>query len=202
VSQVDVLSTLRPATRRKIRQSLRAFGPLEVEWAETPEHALDIFNELLLLHQARWNASGQPGAFASRRRAAFHREIIPRLLPRRSVILFRVRTPKRTLACLYHFIEQERVLFYQSGAAVFDDNRLRPGFVAHALCMQACAERGLIEYDFLAGHSPYKEEFATLHRELIWATMRRRRLPVIVTQSIRSTKQFLRRIPSIYEASL
>jgi GNAT acetyltransferase-like protein len=169
----DVLRTLRSSTRRKVRRGLRGLGEVDTEWAETAEHALDILEELISLHQHRWERAGRPGAFASDRFAGFHRELVPRLIARRAILLFRVRAASGTVACLYHFIEQGRVLFYQSGLASYPDAEIRPGFVAFGLCMQACFERGLREYDFLAGDARYKRELSTGHQELVWATWRR-----------------------------
>jgi CelD/BcsL family acetyltransferase involved in cellulose biosynthesis len=170
----DVLRTLRSSTRRKVRRGLRGLGAVETEWAEAPDHACDILEELIVLHQQRWQGAGQPGAFASPRFAGFHRELVPLLLPRGAVLLFRVRAAGATVGCLYSFVEDGRVLFYQSGLAPQPGSEIRPGFVAHALCMQACFDRGLREYDFLAGDARYKDELSTGNRELVWATWHRR----------------------------
>jgi CelD/BcsL family acetyltransferase involved in cellulose biosynthesis len=169
----SVLATLKSGTRRKVRRSLTALGDVGTEWAQTPEHALDILDELIELHQRRWTTTGEPGAFASPRFADFHRELVARLVSRGAVILFRVRAAGKTVGCLYHFVERRRVLFYQSGLASYPDGRISPGFVAFALCMQACFERGLAEYDFLAGDSRYKRDLSTMTRELVWASGRR-----------------------------
>ena len=169
-----VLGVLRSATRRKVRRSLEALGELESEWAETPEQALDILVELEELHQRRWTQAGEPGAFSRPRFAAFHRELVPRLVERGAAILFRVRAAREgTVGCLYHFIDRRRVLFYQSGLASFSDSRISPGFVAFTLCMQECFERGLTEYDFLEGDARYKRDLSTTTRELVWAKARR-----------------------------
>ncbi len=169
----SVLAALKSATRRKVRRSLEGLGEIETEWADTPEQALDILDELMQLHQRRWTSVGESGVFASPRFADFHRELIPRLLPKSAVILFRVRARGETVGCLYHFVERGRVLFYQSGLAPFSNRQITPGFVAFASCMQACLERGLTEYDFLGGDSRYKRDLSTTTRELVWATGRR-----------------------------
>jgi hypothetical protein len=169
----EVLGMLRRNTRTMVRRSLRGLGAVQTEWAETPEHALDILDELVALHQARWVRAGQPGAFASPRFAGFHRALVPRLARTGDVILFRARAAAGTVGCVYAFVDRGRVLFYQSGLASYADRQIRPGFVAHALCMQSSYERGLKEYDFLAGDSRYKRELSTRERELVWATWRR-----------------------------
>lgn len=168
----DALALMSSGTRGRIRRSLRHFGQVESEWAETPGHGLDILDELSRLHQRRWTGAGEAGAFSSARFAGFHRDLAERLVGDR-VMLFRARAGSTTLGCLYGFVERGRLLFYQSGLESFDDNRLKPGLVVHALCMQACLERGLDEYDFLAGESRYKRELSTVERQLVWASLRR-----------------------------
>jgi Acetyltransferase (GNAT) domain len=192
----DVIEALAPGPRRRVRRSLRGFGQVETEWAETSEAALAIFDELVKLHGARWRAAGMPGAFASRRLLAFHREIIARLVPRERAILFRVRADGRTIACLYSHVERGRVLFYQGGLERVDDGKLKPGLVGHALCMQACLERGLDVYDFLAGDHRYKRELSDDESKLVWATMPARRPRAMALEAASRGKRLARRTVS------
>jgi len=169
----DVIGILRSSTRKKLRRSFRALGDVRAEWAETPEEALEILEELILLHQTRWTRTGHRGVFASPRVAGFHRALVRRLAATGGVVLFRASAASGTVGCEYGFIEGDRVLLYQSGLAGHPDRQVRPGFVADVLCMQACYERGFSEYDFLAGESIYKHQLSTDARELVWATWRR-----------------------------
>jgi CelD/BcsL family acetyltransferase involved in cellulose biosynthesis len=188
----EILAALKTNTQKKIRRSLRGFGAIETEWADTVEHAIDVLNELINLHQQRWKQTGEPGAFSSARFVAFHRELVPRLLAKGAVILFRARSALGTIGCLYSFIEHGRVLFYQSGLTAVDDNKLKPGLVTHALCMQCCMERGLTEYNFLAGDSRYKQELSTMEQELVWASTRQRRMKFFIVDSLRRARQRMR----------
>ena len=184
----SVLATLERGTRRKVRRSLEALGDVATEWAETPEHALDILAELAALHQERWTKVGEPGAFASDRFTAFHRDLVTGLIPGRSVILFRVRATSGTVGCLYHLVDDQRVLFYQSGLTSYADRRIASGFVAFTLCMQACFERGFAEYDFLAPDTRYKRDLSTKTGELVWATARRPALRWRILDGLASLK--------------
>jgi CelD/BcsL family acetyltransferase involved in cellulose biosynthesis len=170
---VRVQDALRRHTAAKIRRSIRRleedFGPITVEWAETAEEAAAIFAELREMHAARWRAEGQTGVFANERFNAFHSELIRRLMPARRILLARVRAGEKTIGCDYGFIERGRVLSYQWGISRFDDSRLSPGLVTGAVIMQAAMERGLAEYDWLAGDVLYKKELSTTASELIWA---------------------------------
>jgi CelD/BcsL family acetyltransferase involved in cellulose biosynthesis len=177
----DVLAKLRSGTRQKIRRSLRGLGQLEVEWARTPEQALDILEELMELHQVRWTQTGMWGVFASPRVRAFHRALIPRLVPGGRAMLLRVSTTSRTLGCLYLLVDQRRALSYQMGVAPAEHNRLKPGMTIEWLAMQECLERGLHEYDLLLVDTRYKQEMATCERELVYL---RCRLPWLMWPAI------------------
>jgi Acetyltransferase (GNAT) domain len=167
-----LLSLLRPKTRKRMRSNLRAIGPIESEWAEGPDQALEIFAELRALHQADWEARGERGVFASPRFTAFHRDLIAKLAPE-SVVLFRARATSSTIGCLYGLVDGEDFLSYQAGIARSDDNRLSLGLVAHVLCMAACADRGFHLYDLLAGEASYKRRLTTAEGTLLWARARR-----------------------------
>jgi Acetyltransferase (GNAT) domain len=190
----DVLSLLTPNTRYQVRRSIRAFGESEGEWAGSVDQALDILDELIRLHQKRWQAVGKPGAFASERFVAFHRSLVKRLFAKGAILLFRVRCRHGTVGCLYSLIEWNNVLSYQLGLPRFDDNKLKPGFVSHALCMQSAYERGLADYNFLADASPWKRELTTTERHLVWATASRRRLRLVLANVIHQSAGLVRQL--------
>lgn len=181
----DVLAALQKGPRGRIRRGMRGFGKLDGEWAATAARAGEIFDELVSLHQAQWQAAGEPGAFASARVLGFHRQLIAALVPTGRAMLFRVRSGDRTVGCLYGLVDGRRLLFYQSGVAAFEDGKLKPGLVTHAVCMQACLERGLDAYDFLAGDSRYKRELATDEERIAWGRLRRRRVRPLLAAAAR-----------------
>jgi CelD/BcsL family acetyltransferase involved in cellulose biosynthesis len=193
----DVSQILRSSTRKKLRRSFRALGEVRAEWAETPEEALEILEELVQLHQARWTRAGHRGVFASPRVAGFHRALVRRLAATGGVVLFRASAASGTVGCEYGFVEGDRVLLYQSGLAEHSDRQVRPGFVADVLCMQCCYERGFSEYDFLAGESIYKRQLSTDARELVWATWRR---PAVRWQVIDALAKVRRRARAVRAA--
>jgi len=184
----DVLATLPKKTGYHVRRSLRVYGDVSGEWAATPDEAHDIFEELVRLHQARWQAAGQPGAFASPRRLGFARELIDRLLVGGAIQLFRVRSARETIGCLYNLRDGDDMLFWQGGLAPASDNRCKPGYVTHAFCMQACADRDLDVYDLLCGDAPYKRALSTSERELVWARGMRRGTRVALADGLRSAR--------------
>jgi CelD/BcsL family acetyltransferase involved in cellulose biosynthesis len=189
----DVLSLMSKGTRKKVRRSLRDLGDVEGTWAESPEQALGILSELVELHQRRWTRVGEPGAFADPRFAAFHRALVARLARLKRVVLYRVQASSGIVGCTYGFIEGGRVLSYQGGLASYADPRIRPGFVVELMCMQACYDRGLLEYDLLAGDSLYKRELSTGTRELVWASWRRPALRWTALEGLAAARRSLLR---------
>ncbi|MFZ1153954.1 MAG: GNAT family N-acetyltransferase [Solirubrobacteraceae bacterium] len=188
----DVLTALPTSKRQRVRRALKHLGTLDAHWAQSAQEANSMLDELIVLHNARWQAEAQPGAFASARFTAFHRELISLLLPTGRAALFRVKRDGETIGCLYGLIEGDRMLFYQGGLQRFEDNRMRVGIAAHALFMQACRERGLSKYDFLAPAARYKSDLSTSSEQLVWAELERPGARLRIERAARKVKHRLR----------
>ncbi|MFN8174383.1 MAG: GNAT family N-acetyltransferase [Solirubrobacteraceae bacterium] len=163
------LGALATGTRRRVRQGLRALDGARTEITAGGDRAMAFFDELVELHEARWD----PGIFSDPRVLGFHRDLIARAGG--AVWISRTTAPVGTVGCLYGFLESTpgggvAALFYQSGLARFEDNRVRPGLVAHAGLIDSLIGREDVELvDYLAGESRYKRELADDERELVWA---------------------------------
>jgi CelD/BcsL family acetyltransferase involved in cellulose biosynthesis len=68
-----------------------------------------------------------------------------------------VKAGDQTIAVLYNLIHGARVMNYQSGFLYETDNRLAPGFVAHAIAAQHYSSARFNTYDLLAGDADYKQ---------------------------------------------
>jgi CelD/BcsL family acetyltransferase involved in cellulose biosynthesis len=166
-------------TRHQIRRSVRLYrarGELVLQFATTTTEALAMLAELATLHQMRWKAMGRAGAFASRPWRTFHERLVTRAFSRGAVQLVRLRVGDTTVGVVYNYVQTNTAEFYQSGFRYEADNRFKPGLVTHALVIQACLERGLDVYDFLASDaagSRYKQSLSTDTAKLAWVVMRR-----------------------------
>ena len=186
-------------TRGQANRTLNAFaklGAVETEVAATVERALEIYAELIELHQASWQARGGRGAFAAERFRRFHAEFIRRAFGEGRVQLIRVSAGAETIGALYNFVDDRRILFYQSGLSYRDDNRYRPGIAAHVSAIERCLELGFDEYHFLAGdeNTPrYKQSLSNRANRLAWTTFRRPGLKTRTIDLLRGVKQRLRR---------
>ncbi len=160
------------SSRSNIRRRLRQYGELQTEWADTPSHAASIFDELIELHQSRWQSAGGRGAFSSARFLSFQRELLERLAPQRRIVLFRARSGGQTIGCQLLLVDRGDLLDYLSGHATFAKFS-SPGVITHYLCIEEAVQRGYDRYDFLAGEKRHKRDLSTGARKLVWAAWKR-----------------------------
>ena len=170
----DVLAALPSRTRQQVRRSLRELGDVRADVAETVAAADGVLAELVQLHQRRWVEAGERGAFASPRVGGFYRALAGRLVPRGEAMLVRVRAESGTVGCVYNLIDGRRALSCLQGFMPAPAPKVKPGFVTHAMCMQACLDRGLDAYDLLPEPAGWKRELTTTTSSVVSARLARR----------------------------
>jgi CelD/BcsL family acetyltransferase involved in cellulose biosynthesis len=159
-------------TRQQLRRSHRAYasmGDIVSRCAEDSAEASRFLGGLIALHQASWQARGEPGAFARPFFNRFHRALIERGMPRGEVDLVRVAAGGRVIGYLYNFRYRGRSLAYQSGFDYSGASRnAKPGLTCHyeAICLTAGWDG--IRYDFLAGEDRYKRSLSDRQETLHW----------------------------------
>jgi CelD/BcsL family acetyltransferase involved in cellulose biosynthesis len=183
------VALLGPATRAQLRRARRHAGELVLEVARDAGHALAIYDELVALHGAAWRARGLPGAFADPWFDSFHRRLIASRHASGELELSRVTVAGRTLGGLYNLVSNGRVLSYQSGFDYGDDPHAKPGYLCHALAIEAAARAGHAKYDFLGGEARYKHDLATDETRLVWARLQRQLLRFAVEDRLRGWKR-------------
>ena len=173
----SVMDSLSSNTKYKIRRSLKGFGDdVTAEYGKTIEEALEIYKEMIVLHQKVWEDRGKRGMFASDRFTKFHEEIIRKLHPSKGAAMLRVKSKKfGTLGCIYLIIDRGDAMMYQTGFNTFDGvafenntnrNKIKPGLVSHALAMQLCMdELGVDIYNYGPAEYQYKAELTEVQRE-------------------------------------
>lgn len=167
--ETDIFAMLSYDMRHQIRRSAKAFNDLEVIWAENQFEADEIFTKLIILHTKSWQRRGRAGVFAKDSNISFHRNLIPKLLPKKRIGLVEVKSKRLgTVGCLYFFIDDDHIFGYQSGFAEFEQldfpevniKRIKPGYISHVLCMGECKKRGYRFYNFGPGYHTYKKELS------------------------------------------
>ena len=185
-------SLLGSATRAQVRRARRRAGELRVEIARDAHEAIEIYDELVRLHTASWQARGQPGAFADPWFDRFHRRLIAQRFDHGEIQLIRV-SSATTLGCIYNFVSAGRVEFYQSGLAISADAKDKPGYVCHAAAIEHAARAGHAIYDLLGGDARYKQSLSTDETHLVWARVQRHTMRFAIEDRLRQWRQAARR---------
>ena len=155
-------------TARRLRQSVRLYSPLAVEHANSVADRAAMLTELIELHSRYWRSNGKLGVFHEQSMRGFYAHLVSRDEADESIALFRVRAGLQTIAILYGFRHRSRFYAYQSGIHYDDDNRKRPGLLAHTLFANYLAEVGAASYNLLAGDFRYKRSLTNSHAQLDW----------------------------------
>jgi CelD/BcsL family acetyltransferase involved in cellulose biosynthesis len=168
----DYLQRRSANTRQQLRRSERDYaksGDITIERAESLPQAQEFLDRLAMLHQASWQARGQPGAFANPDFHQFHRALIARGLGREEIDLLHIAAGPQTVGLLYNFRYRGQSLAYQSGFKHANaDRHMKPGLTCHHAAIRFAAEWGATRYDFLAGDDRYKRSLADRTANLHW----------------------------------
>lgn len=165
----DVLADRSSNFRRQFRHAsnrLEKAGEVEVVVAEAgPDATLsfdEAFDELLRLHTDRWNTSGtfDEAAFID-----FHHRFGQALLERDQLYLALLRLDGVAIAARYDFVFGDKIWCVQGGWDQ-DYKQFRPGTLMTGEVIKWGIERGVREYDFLAGEHEYKRRWAGDERGL------------------------------------
>ncbi|MCI5164818.1 MAG: GNAT family N-acetyltransferase [Candidatus Electrothrix sp. GM3_4] len=172
----DYLSLLSSNTRSQIRRSFRVLekiGPVELEVPDELDHGFAIYYEMVSLHQIIWEERGEAGVFSSQLFNKFHERLIHNCFDKGEIQLLRIHAGGSTVGCLYNFLWQRRIYFYQCGFNYSFGKKVQPGLVSHVLAVQYNSEQGYNVYDFLAGDARYKKSLATDYNKMSWGRIQR-----------------------------
>lgn len=194
--QGDYLALLSANTRAQIRQSYKRYeqhDKIRLEAAENLSGAMKIFEELHALHQQTWQGRGRQGAFASEYFCAFHRRLIQQRFACGEIQLLRIAAGDKTLGCLYNFVQDGTIYFYQSGINYESDQKLKPGLVAHVEAVRHNVGLGHAIYDFLGDGARYKMSLSTHTRRLLWARIQKPLLKFKIERSLKNLRDAYRK---------
>ncbi len=194
LSGKDFVELLTARERTRHRQSVRtysAIGDLVLEEATTTAEALDFLGQLARLHQETWTSRGSAGSFASQAFCDYHRKLIEQCFPLGWIQLLRLRAGAATIGYHYSFLFGGRSYFYQCGYNYELGEKTAPGIIVHTFAIRHAAERGLVDYDFMAGDAEYKRRFATSSRAMHWVSWRAPSLKMLSYRLVRDAKQAL-----------
>ncbi|MDP5030751.1 MAG: GNAT family N-acetyltransferase [Paraglaciecola sp.] len=140
----------------------------ELIFAKSSNEALTLYDELIKLHQYRWQKKGSKGVFSSLLFKDFHQEIIKDLFSKGNVILVGLKVNKDFVAINYCFLDFKSCYFYQSGVDTDYNPNLSPGLLLHFLLIEYFSNLGIESYDLMKSNSEksYKSEIIEPNRFL------------------------------------
>lgn len=186
-----VLDQLGKSTKKNIKRRLNKYTDLTTTWVDYADES--VLDELIRLHQARWNAIGLPGAFAGHRYASFVRSFVRLASNQDRFALTRVADAEGTVGCQLLIREEGRVLDLLSGF-VDGEARPSPGLVCHFTNIVEAAKRGLDGYEFLVGDARVKRDLSNATRSICWAKQMRPTRRMKAVQAARQAVRFVKRL--------
>jgi len=159
------LAGLKPRMRTKIRQALRNAKANGARYARCDDtNVLEgRLSEMFDLHEQRWVAVGQDGAFADLRRRHFYRSVGRLAMARGALRLTYMVWRGRRVAYQFGIIEGDRYYQMQEGYdPEFTDLRL--GVALRAMSIERLIEEGVRHYDFMGGDSSHKRDWGGVPR--------------------------------------
>lgn len=155
--------------RKHLRRAERRYvdsGRAALRQATNPAEARHALELLIDLHQRSWQARGRPGAYASPRFMAFHREVVPRMFARGMVQLNWIELDGKPIAAEYQLVGNGILYAYQGGFDP-DHHDAEPGRLSLSAVLRQAIENGLLAYDLLRGDEPYKAHWRAAPRKML-----------------------------------
>ncbi len=166
----SVLNNLSRSTRKNLiyetRRLLKAHA-CQFRRITSDNELEDGLDALVRLHQARWNARGEPGSFAIPGFESFLRDTARVSLRNGRLRMWALDVDGQTAAVLIGFYDNGVVHYFQAG---FDPQfaRLSIGRVMLGLCIRdAVADPLVREFDFMGGGNAYKDRWTHESREMV-----------------------------------
>lgn len=150
------------------------------------------FEDLVRLHQAHWNARGEPGAFSSDFTRRFHSRLVQQGSATGRVSLLRATAGTELLGYVYNFEHLGVASNYQSGHVATASNKLKPGLVVHCLAVEEALQRGLKTYDLLMGGDHFKPSLCNAGGLMSWSVLQQPRLRLSLENRLREVRDHWR----------
>ncbi len=157
------LATLSKNTRHQITRSIRLYekrGDIKFTCATSTEQALEYFSEIEPFHLKRWGDKQNQSGFSNPWFTKFHRLLISTAWPKGEIDVIKITINEEAIAYLYNFTYNGHIYFYLMGLVQEQDNKLKPGLVAHTLAVEHYLRSGQSFYDFMGGDERYKKSLA------------------------------------------
>lgn len=192
----SVLSSLSSNSRYQINRSKKNYPKLTVEICEDETTFVDWIKDISSIHQQRWDNSG----FKFEKFCEFHRQVILAGMNNSAVQIFKIQLSPDEKVYLYNFLSNDNAYFYLSAmTSQNDDNKQRPGLVAHSIAIDYYKSKGLKAYDFMGGDARYKSSFSNQTTELKLMKFQHVRFLLAVEHLLKSLKMRLSKLVKTHD---
>jgi CelD/BcsL family acetyltransferase involved in cellulose biosynthesis len=181
--------------RTKFRAVLRKASKAGVtmQRAESAPEALAMFDDLVRLHTARWEARGEKGGCSSPVFLDFHRRMLAIYARQGRLWLLRTEVDGNVIAVRY-LLQAGRILYDYLGG-IDDAHRAHaPGVLSSLHLIEMAPALGIDALDLLAGDYGYKHRMATRQMPLTTFDAIGRTLAGRAFASVRHVRRKLRRV--------
>lgn len=154
----EFMNRLGPNIRANIRRQMRK---LQKKYRVSFKTYTDFgsinkaMNTFFDLHQKRWTAKGEPGAFASKTIRDFHIDMAKRFAEKNWLSLYFLAVDDKSIAAEYSFCYDQKMYYYLSGFDPKFEN-YSIGNLLKIHLIETCIQKGIKEYDLLRGYASYK----------------------------------------------
>lgn len=184
---------MRKGQRRRVRRFNEAYPDNAFHCATDSEELDATLDALIRLHQAKWEAAGEEGAFGTPRTQKFWREASRMFLTQDWLRLCCLKADGRIVAANLAYQYRGRVYDYTGGTAE-DMMEYDLGHLLNERLIARAIEEGQQEYDFLWGDEPYKYIWRAKDRHnysRIFVANRRVKMQLILLDTLRRIKSRL-----------
>ncbi|WNC72550.1 GNAT family N-acetyltransferase [Thalassotalea psychrophila] len=189
------LEHLSKNTRYQITRSIKSFernSSLTLTKADSREQALAMLKAIAPLHIARWGKGFENSGFDNPKFIAFHQQLISNSFDKNEIDLWKLSCDQQVIAYFYNYKYRNKVYFYLSALTKANHNKLKPGLVGHALCVQYYLDHNFDYYDFMGGSEPYKASLATRKEDLYKVSFQKPLLKYKIEQLGRHCKKAIK----------
>ena len=165
----EYLVRLSRSHRKQLRRVERRFvdsGRAVMRQATNTDEAKQALELLIQLHQRSWQARGRPGAYASSRFRAFHREVVPRMFAQGMLQLNWIELDRQPIAAEYQLVGDGILYAYQGGFNP-DHQDAEPGRLSFSAVLRQAIQQCVHAYDLLRGDEPYKAHWRAEPRRML-----------------------------------
>jgi len=185
------LATLSQNTRSQIRRSMRyyiEFGELQIHEADSLQSAREMLDEMYYLGRLRKDAQGIVSAlnpFVIK----FNDNLLKSRFSAHEIQVLKITAGDQLVGYLYNHVYNGTVYFYQCGFHYYEDNKIKPGLVAHTLAIVYNAQKNHAIYDFGAGEDRYKKSLSNGKSTLVWVRLLKPTLKMKMFKILKTLKE-------------